>query len=352
MLSEDDDAASSESVDAQDTSVDDQTAQPIHPPKVYLRKSVDEDVVSTRAPLSDEQTAALAALRKLIDAHDASRVDYKRVWLSDSCLLRNLRARNFDVTQAHTLLAGTLAWRDEKDVWALRERFADEIGFEMSSGKMYRNGTDKTGRPILYIRDRRKNSDHYDNQIYNTISALERLCDSMDLSRGVESWVLLFDFRGYSYANRAPWQMTKEVLSMFLDRYPERLGLGIFVDAPWLFHTLWKLIGGLLPTETKAKIHFVNGTLAEKREQLSKFIEPAQLESMLGGDNNCRYVHKRYWAEECAQHALLIEHERKLRNPAAVSTPTERGDDDAAAAAAAPHPHAKLKKKKKKKQHQ
>jgi hypothetical protein len=303
--------------DTADTSVDDETAAAIIPPGVYLRRSAEEELVSTRAPLSEAQSAALSELRALIDAHPASQVDFKRAWLSDACLLRNLRARNYVVSDAHTLLTGTLTWRDEKAVWTLRDTHVDELSFEMSSGKMYRNGFDLKGRPILYIRDRRKNSDHYENQVLNTISALERLCDTMDLSRGVESWVLLFDFRGYTNANRAPFSMTKEVLSMFLDRYPERLGLGIFVDAPWLFHSLFRLIGGLLPAETKAKVCFVNGTLDEKREQLSKHIDPDVLESMIGGTNNCRYVHKKYYAEETRQHALLVEHEHRLRNPAA-----------------------------------
>lgn len=321
VVDDDDDDEEEVSKDTTDTSVDDETAHSIVPPCVYLRRAVNEDLVSSRV-LTEEQQAALRELRALIDAHPASSVDFKRAWLSDACLLRNLRARNYVVADAHTLLTGTLAWRDEKAVWTLRDTHADEISFEMSSGKMYRNGFDLKGRPILYIRDRRKNSDHYDNQIFNTISALERLCDTMDLSRGVESWVLLFDFRGYSNSNRAPFSMTKEVLSMFLDRYPERLGLGIFVDAPWLFHSLYRLIGGLLPTETKAKICFVNGTLDEKREQLSKHIDPAVLESMIGGTFNCRYVHKRYYAEETRQHALLVQHEHRLLNPTAAAATT------------------------------
>jgi hypothetical protein len=317
-------------------------ATAILPPSVYLRRAVDEDLVSTRPPLTEAQSAALSELRALIDAHPASAIDFKRVWLSDACLLRNLRARNYVVSEAHTLLTGTLAWRDEKAVWTLRDTHVDELSFEMSSGKMYRNGFDLKGRPILYIRDRRKNSDHYENQVLNTISALERLCDTMDLARGVESWVLLFDFRGYTNANRAPFSMTKEVLSMFLDRYPERLGLGIFVDAPWLFHSLFRLIGGLLPTETKAKVCFVNGTLEEKREQLSKHIDPDVLESMIGGTNNCRYVHKRYYAEETRQHALLVEHEHRLRNPAAPAT----ADNTAAASTSARKTKSKKKKSK------
>lgn len=46
---------------------------------------------------------------------------------------------------------------------------------------------------------------------------------SMDLARGVEQHTVIIDFKGYSIFNAPPMHVTKEVMNILLDQYPERL---------------------------------------------------------------------------------------------------------------------------------
>ena len=128
------------------------------------------------------------------------------------------------VDDSFQLLKDTLKWRDDRDVWRLRSERADMLSHEMCTGKEYRSGRDLQNRPICYIRDRRQNTRDYDNQVDCVINMLERACETMELDKGVETWTLIFDFRGYAYSNAPPLHTCREVLDIFQAKYPERLG--------------------------------------------------------------------------------------------------------------------------------
>ena len=132
----------------------------------------------------------------------------------------------------------------------------DTLHAEMASGKMYRAGRDRKGRPIGYIRDRRQNSKDYHGQISCVINLLERMIDTMDEQQDQEQWVLIFDFRGYSNANRPPFAMCREVLDVFMNQYPERLAHAFFIDAPWLFNFAFSSLSPFIPSETKGNLLF------------------------------------------------------------------------------------------------
>ena len=63
----------------------------------------------------------------------------------------------------------------------------------------------------------------------------------MDQSKGVEQLTLLIDFKDYSLFNAPPMWQSKEVLHIITSCYPERLGLALLVDAPWIFKTFFKV---------------------------------------------------------------------------------------------------------------
>lgn len=237
-----------------------------------------------------------------------------------------------------------------------RLRPQQEIFFFVESNIFsYRHGFDLTGRPIMYFRDRRQNTKDYPNQVNQVISTLEQAIETMDLDNGVESWLLIFDFKGYSMSNAPPMSTSREVSgcdcssaharlfrfstvrrqgcavslrsrrlcapAVFMNQYPERLGRAIMIDAPWLFSAFYRAISVFLPSNTKAKVQFVSGSLEAKREALSAHVAPDVLEvhlgsdvlftccapqQVFGGDNDCKYVHRLYWAEESKQHALFV----------------------------------------------
>lgn len=76
---------------------------------------------------------------------------------SDFLMLKFLRARKWNVTQGVAMLCAMMKWRMESDVEKIfslgEEGMKDAEGFikQMSSGKTYVQGTDREGRPVVYI---------------------------------------------------------------------------------------------------------------------------------------------------------------------------------------------------------
>jgi hypothetical protein len=300
---------------------EDATLPGVLPPPSYARRR--DEVLAQLPALNETQASALAELRAVADEIIATRGwrddACKLAWLDEACLRRFLRARAWSAADAGTLLRDACTWRDERGVWTMRDERHDVLSFEIRTGKMYRHGFDRAGRPIICSRDRRQNSKDYTNQVDSVINCLERAAESMDLSRGIEQWVFLFDFAGFSMSNSPPLHVSREVLDVFMNRYPERLGHAIMLDAPWLWMITFKALSPFLPAETKAKIRFVNGDPASKREQLADLFDPATLEHVFGGDSKTRYIHSKYWKQE------TIEYEKTKK----IWNDTEEGEEDA-----------------------
>lgn len=322
------------SSDVDDTSETDRSLPAILPPGAYRLSALDEPLAHMAA-LDAAQAAALASVRAAADEIIATRGwandAVKCAWLDEACLRRFLRAREWRADAASTLLRECCAWRDDKDVWQLRTRRAAELQREIATGKMYRHGFDRLQRPIIYSRDRRQNSTDYAAQVESVVNCLERAIATMDRSAGVETWVFMFDFAGYSMANAPPLYVSREVLDIFQSRYPERLGLAVMLDVPWLWNFTFKAISPFLAPATKAKIRFVSGDLATKRAALEDVIDPAVLEHYFGGDTKARYVALPYWERETEEHAketVIADKPKSKRRVRKHKDKEEHADDE------------------------
>lgn len=52
---------------------------------------------------------------------------------------------------------------------------------------------------------------------------LERECCSMDLSKGVSKHCVVVDLKGFSLFNQPPMKVSKQVLQLLMDRFPDRM---------------------------------------------------------------------------------------------------------------------------------
>ncbi|KXS13266.1 CRAL/TRIO domain-containing protein, partial [Gonapodya prolifera JEL478] len=167
------------------------------------------------------------------------------------CLLRYLRARNFDVTKAAAMLSATLKWRfgTYKPHTVTKEEVEQESG-----GNNYVSGFDKHARPIMYLKKRGVVKDPVLN-VRLLMSMVEFAVTVM--APGVGQMVIIMDMKEYTWANRPPASVTMDTLNFLSNHYPERLGKCFIVDAPWVFSTLWNLVRPFLDPVTAAKISFI-----------------------------------------------------------------------------------------------
>jgi hypothetical protein len=82
------------------------------------------------------------------------------------------------------------------------------------------------------------------------------------------------------------------VLHFVTNHYPERLGMLLLVDTPWIFNGFWAVASPFLSKSTVSKILFIKGS--EVTKTLLEFIDKEQLEKDYGGDNNFVYEHGSY----------------------------------------------------------
>jgi len=217
----------------------------------------------------------------------------ERKFCDECCLLRYLRARDWDIKKANKLLRESLEWREEYKPELIT---ADDLKNEASTGKMYRRGFDKNGRPVVFMSPGKENSSDYVRNVKLLIYTLERTIDSM--SDGVEQMTWMIDFNGYSRKNNLPYSVCMEVLNVLSNQFPERLGACFMIDTPWIFSLSWKAISPFVNPVTKSKVHFVNGSTSAKEQIFSKHFDMSMLDKKYCGTNEFEYNHQVYWGNE------------------------------------------------------
>ncbi|KJE90365.1 hypothetical protein CAOG_01687 [Capsaspora owczarzaki ATCC 30864] len=281
--------------------VEQQQAQPVH-----------SDGFVPRVALTPSQVQAIEQLQEKLNVPGWTVRQWRYIH-EGGCLARYLRARDWDVEKAHQLMLGTLTWREEFKVHEISPE--DPLIVEEGlTGKTYRHGRDRAGRPIIYMKPRFQNTKNYAEQVRYTVHHLEQAMRSMNLHEGVEQMTLLIDFQGYSVMNAPPMSQTKEVMSILLNCYPERLGLALMVDAPFLFNMAYKVVYPFLPTETRKKIHFISGNQQSKATSLSQHIDLETLEHDYGGLVKAKYDSAAYTKAEAEELGRFKAHHADLES--------------------------------------
>jgi phosphatidylinositol/phosphatidylcholine transfer protein len=232
----------------------------------------------------------------------------QRYLRDDDTLRRYLVAREWKLPEAQKLLVASLEWLSENSIFVMARQpdVMASIRLEGETGKTYRMGHDLLGRPIIYMRDRNQNTKNYDDQVRFTHYGFQMAVESMSPEDRVRQWVIIVDFNGQSNSNRPPLKTCKEVLTILMDRFPERLGLMVMVDAGMMLNMVWRALSPLVPAETKAKVKFVNGSREKKWEALKEYVDQDVLEFDFGGNNDYVFDDKSYWAQSCTDHAALL----------------------------------------------
>jgi len=117
---------------------------------------------------------------------------------------------------------------------------------------------------------------------------MEKATKSIDLSIGAEKLVWLIDFSNYSsMGGLGMTKISKEIVDILQDHYPERLGTAFVINAPFMFEVFWRVISPFLDDVTKQKLHMLKGKDLSK---LHDAVDLNQLEEEYGGTDP--YVYK------------------------------------------------------------
>ncbi|GJP32942.1 hypothetical protein CLOM_g17516 [Closterium sp. NIES-68] len=160
----------------------------------------------------EEQEAKVKALREAIGPL-AGRA---KLFCTDACLRRYLRARGWNVPKAEKMLRDTLRWRH---LYRPEEITWDDVAGEAATGKVYRTAfMDKKGRAVVVMSAGRQNTSGHEGQVRHLVYALENAINH--LAEGTAHMVWFIDFRGWTLRKAPPLKTSREVLTILQNHYP------------------------------------------------------------------------------------------------------------------------------------
>ncbi|KAI7939576.1 hypothetical protein MJO29_014312 [Puccinia striiformis f. sp. tritici] len=208
----------------------------------------------------------------------------------DVVVLKFLRARKWNVLAGVAMIAACLKWRIEYGVDDItydgEEGHRKVEGFlhQYQIGKTFVQGTDRQGRPVVYINVRlHKGSDQSPKVLEDFIVFCMESTKLMLTPPLVEKATIIMDLSGFGLANM-DWRSLGFIVKCLESYYPESLNALIVHNAPWVFQGLWKIIGPMIDPVVRAKIQ-----MTKTAEDLKVHIDEKHLLESLGGTNQWKW---------------------------------------------------------------
>ncbi|KAG2454658.1 hypothetical protein HYH02_000498 [Chlamydomonas schloesseri] len=202
-------------------------------------------------------------------------------------LLKFLRARQWNVAAAVTMLVNCLRWRRDFDVASLSlEAFPQQLA---AAGQL--TGHDRAGNPVTY--------NYYGtgvdlNSVMGSpggvatfvrwrVRLMEQAVAALDWERGVEHVTQVHDYAGASMfrMDAGVKAASREIIRLFQDNYPELLSAKLFLNVPRVMEFLFGVFSGLADAATRAK--FTMASPARAATVLFTYVDPVQVPARFGG---------------------------------------------------------------------
>lgn len=269
--------------------------------------SVDEDGAKTVEAIEESVVAVASSVPEEPKVVEASSPEQQQqqpeevsIWgiplladdRTDVILLKFLRARDFKVKEAFTMIKNTIRWRKE---FKIEELLLDEnLGDEYLEKTVYMHGYDKEGHPVCYnIYGEFDNKEVYKKTFSDEekrekflkwrILVLEKSIRKLDFTPGgICTIVQVNDLKNSPGPTK--WELrqaTKQALQLLQDNYPEFVAKQVFINVPWWYLAVNRMISPFLTQRTKSK--FVFAGPSKSAETLLSYIAPEQLSVKYGG---------------------------------------------------------------------
>ncbi|KAF5197695.1 Phosphatidylinositol transfer protein [Thalictrum thalictroides] len=243
--------------------------------KEIINEEIKEEEISMES-CEEIKRHKLCLLRSFVEAQDPSSKE-----VDDHVLNRFLHYRKLDVEKASESFLKYLKWR--KAFVPNGYISESEIRTEISQKKLFMQGFDKKGRPLVVVFHGRhvvvKKKERIEEFKRFMVYCMDKVCARMR-DNGQEQFSFISDF--------AEWGLSKNdingcltVLSILQDFYPETLAQVYIVNQPYLLNTIWKIVSPLIRNNTKEKFVFVDNKKVTSR--LLQDIDMDQLPEIYGG---------------------------------------------------------------------
>ncbi|MED6168169.1 hypothetical protein PIB30_009386 [Stylosanthes scabra] len=210
---------------------------------------------------------------------------------SDVILLKFLRARDFKVKEALAMMKNTIRWRKD---FGIDELMEENVGCDELEKVVFMHGLDKEGHPVCYnIFGEFEDKELYKNTFSDEekrqrflrwrIQLLEKSIRKLDFKPGsISTIVQVNDLK--NSPGLAKWELrqaTKEALQLLQDNYPEFVAKQVFINVPWWYLAVNRMISPFLTHRTKSK--FVFAGPSKSAQTLLRYISAEQLPVKYGG---------------------------------------------------------------------
>ncbi|XP_058814646.1 protein real-time isoform X3 [Topomyia yanbarensis] len=264
------------------------------PPLSRDNSILDADYIAKHlGHLSPMQESQLVQFRKKMeDSTDHNAPDFQT-------LLRFLRARDFNIEKAASMLQESLQWREEHRIDQILSEYKTPLVVE----KYFPGGWhhhDKDGRPLYILRLGNMDvkgllkSVGEDELLKLTLHICEEGLKLMKeatnvFGKPIGNWCLLVDLDGLSM--RHLWRPGVKALLRIIEtvekNYPETMGRVLIVRAPRVFPVLWTIVSAFIDENTRPKFLFFGGPdCLHTEDGLEQYIPTENIPSFLGGSYN------------------------------------------------------------------
>jgi cell fate (sporulation/competence/biofilm development) regulator YmcA (YheA/YmcA/DUF963 family) len=195
----------------------------------------------------------------------------------DTLLLRFLRARKWNLIESLLMLIDTLYWHKSFGVGCILKQGESAVKeYLLTCGKHYAWNVDYKGRLVIWIRS--KLHDKNKQTLHENLVALVFLIEHARrlMAPGNENVTLIFDLSDAPLASLDIPSIQGDI-QVLQNYYPECLGQCFVVDAPWIFHGIYRIVRGFLDPVVAAKIELI------KSSEIIKYVHPSMVPKRYAG---------------------------------------------------------------------
>ncbi|XP_074273347.1 patellin-3-like [Silene latifolia] len=209
---------------------------------------------------------------------------------SDVILLKFLRARDFKVKEAFTMIRNTVRWRKELGVDELLDQ---DLG-DAYQKVLFTHGVDKEGRVVCYnVFGEFQDKEFYNNSFGDAekrdklfkwlVQFVEKIVRGLDFSpKGVNSFVLVNDLKNFpGFGKRDVSKIIDKFLVVLQDNYPEFVAKQLCINTSWWYVAYYWIYLTVFTPRSKSK--FVFASPSKTPETLFKYIAPEHVPVQYGG---------------------------------------------------------------------